>query len=1007
MSAPRLLQILWPPLRRPLPARAWLTPLLLTGVLLGAAALLPMLDVCWWERPGALALLLLLPWFWRMLVAGHAGLSGFRGKLALMLRVILLALLTGALAQPRAVRSDEGLAVLYALDVSASISNSMADAAMAYVTRTVGEKPPADEAGLVVFGGDSAVELPPAASFPLEFEAAINARVNRESTDIASALRLTAAVLPQDKAARIVLISDGTQTQGDLQPVLEELRARQVAVDVLPINYDHDHEVWVERLELPRHVRVGETYEAVVLVNTLAKGSGELLLRENGQVVFRDQVQYEAGKNRYALPIRLRDAGMYEYEALLTPDGDQDGWQRNNRAGAYLQLQGEGRVLVVTDPAGEKRDYESLVRAMQSAQRTVDVMDAYSVPTDSLSLLPYDCIFFVNAPADSFALTQLQAVHDAVFHQGSGFVMVGGENSFGPGGYHRTVVEDMLPVSMDVTQRKIMPKAAMAIILHTCEFAEGNTWAKRITKQAVKVLGSEDDVGVLAYQWQGGDSWVFPLTPAGRYDELAVKINNAQIGDMPSFIPTMQQALAALKANDAMSKHMIIISDGDPQPPSPALLQEFADAKISISTVAVFPHGGNETQSMQLIAKATGGRYYFVNQDANALPAIFIKEAKTLKRSMIQNKTFVPTQRFPSPILKGIDGSPPLRGYVLTTPKPRGLLVLDGPEDAEDDPILSVWRYGVGKTAAFTSDLAPNWAADWMMWDKYGPFIKQLLVDVSRAADRSDLRLQSQAIGGKGQIVVEDYARAARFLQVTAQVLGPNQQQRTIKLEQTGPRRYEAQFDLWGEGRYVIAGIGNAAGEAVSADDNAAMQRVFGGFVVAYSPEYLRFRADPILLKDIADKTGGRVLDGTETGDKLFGVERTVRHQSRPVFDWLLIALALLLPLDVAVRRVHLDWRAMAHALGFGRRQVQSDATFDALRRAKQSTEKTLRVRSRREEPQPLRASTLPPPAAQQPASPKPAADKPAPAPGADASTTSRLLANKRRRQQDDDQPNS
>jgi len=137
-----------------------------------------------------------------------------------------------------------------------------------------------------------------------------------------------------------------------------------------------------------------------------------------------------------------------------------------------------------------------------------------------LSLMPYDCVVFHNVAADMFDTVQLRSLRDAVYHQGIGFVMVGGENSFGPGGYHRTAIEEALPVTMDITKKKILPKGALAIILHTCEFAEGNTWGKRVAKEAVRVLGAQDEVGALGFDWQGGERWLFPLTPAGEYDEL-------------------------------------------------------------------------------------------------------------------------------------------------------------------------------------------------------------------------------------------------------------------------------------------------------------------------------------------------------------------------------------------------------------------------------------------------------------------------------------------------------
>src|SRR6187397_952431 len=118
---------------------------------------------------------------------------------------------------------------------------------------------------------------------------------------------------------------------------------------------------------------------------------------------------------------------------------------------------------------------------------------------------------------------------------------------------------------------------------------------------------------------------------------------------MPDFNTPMQMGLVGLQKSDAGLKHMIVISDGDPSPPTPALVQEFVAAKISVSMIAINPHGGQDISIMQAISQQTGGRYYFP-QDPSQLPSIFIKEAKTLKRSMLQNKVFTPEVEFPSPV---------------------------------------------------------------------------------------------------------------------------------------------------------------------------------------------------------------------------------------------------------------------------------------------------------------------------------------------------------------------
>jgi uncharacterized membrane protein len=951
--------------------------------------------VCWlanfrrWIEFSNLApfgLLSLSLWVWWLQIAGYSGLSGFRSTVSLLVRLLVLGLLILALAEPRVVWRNEGLALIYALDVSDSMGEKVSDQSLSYILKTAGAKPEKDAAGLVVFGHDAAVELPPRLSFPFEV---INARVAKDGTDIAKALSLAAAVVPEDKQGRIVLASDGVETEGNVSSILDDLKSRHVAVDVLPIQYEYQHEVWLERLDLPRQVKIGETYEASVLLNSLQPGDGKLVLRENDKVIAEQKVHYDRGKNRYTLPLYFREPGYYEYAATIEPPPGQDGWQENNTAINFLYLKGEGKVLLVTDPQGDPRDWATLVKALKDAKRLVEVRSAFEFPRDAMSLMPYDCVVYVNVPADSFDPVQMQALREAVYNQGVGFLMVGGKNSFGPGGYHRTPIEEALPVDMDVTQKKVLPKGALVIVLHTCEFPEGNVWAKRIAKEAIRVLGAQDEAGLLIFG-PGGDQWVFPLTPASEYEQMISLINQCEPSDMPSFQSIMQLGWTGLKASDAAAKHMIIISDGDPSPPTPELVNQFLAEKISVSTVVINPHGGEDIPVMQSLASVTGGRHYLV-MDPNELPSIFIKEAKTLKRSMIQNTTFVPTVESFSPALKGIDTMPPLHAYVLTTPKARSVTILKGPGKEEINPVLSTWRFGLGKTAAFTSDLSPNWGSDWVQWDQYEPFVKQLMIEISRVEQHSDLNLQTFATGDQGVILVEDYHPQESMLEIQAQISGPHDRQTSLSLKQVGPRRYEGRFPLWGKGRYQVAIAGVGAGRS---------EQTLGGFVLAYSPEYLRFRSDPIKLREIAERTGGRILSGQESGKDLFAIPREPKESSKSIVDLLLILLACLIPLDVGVRRVQLDWNVVRGWFGAGRK-TESTETLGALLRLKEKVRETtgggtgvLPVRFKTE-PKPTGGAPAPLP-------PKSAVAEAAPAPETPASTTERLLAMKRKRQQGD-----
>lgn len=937
MKILRILLRVFPAPRRRLTVLSVLPLVIFLAVFLGVWFLLEMRGIVRFSSTRPLLLLLVTPWVWWMSFAGLSGLSRLRALLSLITRLGLVGVFIMLLAEPRAVRRSDILSTVYALDVSDSIGEVAQERALEYVTKTVSGKPEKDEVGLVVFGRNAAVELPPRITFTFEV---INSRIAKDSTNIEKGLSLAGAILPEENQGRIVLISDGAQTEGNLVQVLDELKAREIVVDVLPVEYDYTDEVWLEKLDLPRFVKVGETYEASIILSSLRGGTGKLRLTENGETIFSREVNFNPGKNRYTLPLYLRGPGYYEYTATIHPPGGKDGWEENNKAINYLYLKGRGKVLVVTDPGfdSEARDWETLVETLKRTGRVVEVCLAYEFPRDALSLMPYDAVIFVNVPADAVDVISQTALRDAVYNQGTGFLMVGGKNSFGPGGYHRTKVEEILPVTMDISQKKVLPKGALAIILHTCEFAQGNEWGKRIAKEAMKVLGARDEIGVLAYS--GGDRWLFPLTPAGQYNQLVKLINRAQIGDMPSFATTMRMGLTGLKASDAAMKHMIIISDGDPSPPTPKLINSFKAAKVSISTVAINPHGGSDVSMMQSIAASTGGRYYYP-KNPRKLPSIFIKEAKTLKRSMIQNRVFTPLTEFPSGILKGIEAIPQLRGYVLTTPKAPYTVILKAPKEEgedEENPVLAVWRCGLGKTAAFTSDLSPNWGKEWVTWDRYKAFVNQLMTDISRVERKSDLHMRSFAAGSNAIVVVEDHSKQGSLLEIVARVAGPRQKMKTVELKQVGPGRYQGKFALWGKGQYQVAAQGVGDGRS---------ERCLSGFAVPYSSEYMRFRSNPMVLERIVHHTGGRILTGQETGEQIFGQQRRPKDSSRPIHDWFLIALSLLLLLDVGIRRIQIDLSVILSA--FRRKKEASGETLGALLRLKERIKFTAQKKEEKE----------------------------------------------------------
>ena len=298
-------------------------------------------------------------------------------------------------------------------------------------------------------------------------------------------------------------------------------------------------------------------------------------------------------------------------------------------------------------------------------------------------------------------------------------------------------------------------------------------------------------------------------------------------------------------------------------------------------------------------------------------------------------------------MLAGLTPPPPVQGYVLTSLKPRSENVLYAEPDVDElvgekdiDPILTIGRHGLGATAAFTSDLASAWTPAWLSSGKFNGFVNQLIIRLSRTSEQQFLRMYTHLEAGEAVITVEDFHPDEMFLDVQAKITGPRDETRQVTLRQTGPRRYQTSVPLWGKGRYLATLVGTGGQVAAKTGDEEPagprIERTVGGWIMPYSPEYLRFESDPIAIDRIKTETGGRLLEPQTPTEQLFD-RREPKRTTRPIFDWLLACLACLLPLDVAMRRVQLDWGTIRDFFRPSRRAESLRTTEALLTRATES----------------------------------------------------------------------
>ncbi|MAI67281.1 MAG: hypothetical protein CMJ26_05340 [Phycisphaerae bacterium] len=879
------------------------------------------------DRPGWLLLLLLLvPVIY--LAWGGLTRSGARSRAvaSTVTRCIIVILLATAIAKPVWEKKGEGVTVIAVLDRSQSIPRSLQMQSVdAFQQWTAPDRRGEHNRLAVISVGRDAVigSMPSEATI---FEPAANEPIG-SATNLAKGVQLALALLPQDTASRILVVSDGNETDGHVANVASIAKANGVPIDVLPLQYDHQQEVMIEKVVVPSQTRIGQSIPVRIILRSVNDARGTLHLLQNDIEINISDVEGKtglplaltSGVNALVFDIPIQTSGPQMFEAMWVPVSNSDTITANNTGlGVSFVSQG-GLVLLVTQNQSASSHLQAL---LESAGIQIEVRNPQEVPRDSIGFSAFDAVVLADIPRWSLDDLQEQNLFTFVHDVGGGLLMTGGPNAFGAGGWIGSKLEQAMPLKCEPPQTRQLPRGALALIMHSCEMPEGNYWGQKMAMAAVDSLSELDYVGIIEYDWNGGvgtlnnSGWTLPLSLAGDKVQAHDAIHSLVFGDMQDFESPMQIALDGLAGLDAAQRHVIIITDGDPSGPSQELLEAYRSHEVTISTVMVGGHGSAmDQQKMQGIATVTGGRFYMVN-DPNTLPSIFIKEAQLNSRSLLQEGGTweVALQPSISGPVRDIRQVPQLGGYVVTGNKagfaqtPWVVPVSDG-----EDPLFAWWHFGLGKSVAFTSDLGDRWATQWPSWSGFQEFWEATLRWLMRGASPPNMMVTSKVEGGRGIVdieAVDDEAGFVNFMRSKAVVINPDGEAETLSLQQTGPGRYHAEFDAPSSGAWLVnIAFQNGDGELTG--------RIPTAVTVPYAQEYSSTTANDALLHELARNTGGRVLSFLDLESvNLFDETDAVFPESpQPFWDLLAILAASVLILDVAIRRLWMDKKSMQSIL--------------------------------------------------------------------------------------------
>ena len=948
------------------------------------------------------------------------GLGPTRKWTAIVIRLIVVALFVLVLGGARWQRIHKELDVIVLRDVSDSTElvhnypdsdkSTLTDQIDQYLRNVsdekIGHKPPDDRIGVISFQDNALIDAMPNPKLMLE---AKSIRKQEAGTDPAAAIQLGLATMRRESMHRMLLIWDGNKTQGDLDAAISAAVAQNVPIDVMPLKYDVTNEVLVQSFSAPTMKNEKEPFGLTLVLQSTNNRpvTGTVTVYRQERVMETRKVTLNPGANPFRFKVPgLTQSGVHQFRATFeidaaatvagnkAPAGDTLG--QNNSSTAFTFVKGRGQTLYVDNMHDNQGGY--LLKAL--ASEGIEIAEKNHIkpvdfPTSLVELLSYDAVILANVPAGAGGLSddQFKMLYNYVHDMGGGLLCIGGEDTYGAGGWQGRKIEDVLPVNMDIPAQRQIPKGALVLIFHSIEFPEGNYWGEQCGIKAAEALSGRDEIGVISFNGGGGPqslngaSWDFPLKEKGDGTAVTAAIKGMRQGDMPDFHSVMDLALngvngqGGLIRSNARQKHCIIISDGDPAAPSAALVKAYNDANVTVSTVSVYPHNADPDKlppNMKNIAKDLKGKAYGpINDDPKQLPQIFIKEASIVRRSLIQESLepnppiAINMKESPSEFMKGINGTIPTgtRGMVLTSKKQSPQIDTPMTAGKNDDPLLSYWQAGLGRTICYMGDAMPKWNAAMVSSVGYSKFWSQMVRAVARPAMSTDFTVQTAQDGGHGKVLIEAINHDDAFLNFLTfggKILAPDGQAIDVKVVQTGPGTYEGEFDTKQPGNYVVAL--NYSGQ------KGEKGTLTSGVAVNQSPELRDLSSNETALRQVAERTRGRVLAPFDVANadlfSRFGIPPSA--SPLPIWDILIPILLGMILLDVAARRIAWDLVSIRRMILTARgavesyttvRKVESGRTMDALKSTRaQVGEEKFKVMAEGKTPPPIPASDRPDP---------------------------------------------
>jgi len=681
----------------------------------------------------------------------------------------------------------------------------------------------------------------------------------------------------------LVLVSDGISNTGrDPRAVSKLLRNSNVtAYTILPSQTVND--IAVAGVFGASKTPLNSDYDLTVVVNKSGFNSSEYRLRLTVDGVERDNRFFTQAKNvKYvSFTLNFEDVGVHTIGVNVT-QYSPDFFSENNYFVKTVEVINRPKVLLVT------REPDSPLR--QVLDRLYEVTVSGYVGGDELG--EYAAVYVDDVEAavlDAYISQFRQYIVD-----GNGMVFVGGNHSFDLGGYNSSFVEGLLPVrSLDKPPEMRKPISVLFLIdiSQSGEYKGVEETTLNIEKanaiRLIKELELNDSVGVVAFNVKAFTVSDFVQVAGGRADVID-RIMRLQPGGDTDMVGAL--SLASEKLSDVSGdRYLIVLSDGIIRLSRVHVTLNYFKTLSDRGVKNVLVGVGSDRvglATMKAMAMASDSLFYQPDE-FERLSLLFAREPSEDEEGDISLSTY--SHHFITRNLKL--GYTNVKGVNNVREKKNAQVLVSTDAGL---PVLTVWRFGLGRVAALSTDDGRLWATKVYSADD------SKLVSALTNWVIGDLEKTKAVNIEVGDIFLGDTVRirVKSSVKPELKVNGPGGAEETLALTKMGVDIFGTSFTPQETGAYSVFAKGGAGFDRA-------------GFAVNYPVEYRDIGQDLTVLSSIAVNSDGRVFEASDVEELAAEVHARIKENSvievvdkKHLAAYFLLAALTLYFIDTCARRM-------------------------------------------------------------------------------------------------------